>query len=458
VISQNDKSGSLVMKKNTKGIGGLNNGLLLIVCWLSMTFLAGCSTKNNSIFRSYSPTNAKSTTSVIIDAKQRAIITMPNSEKKSSTGGKTQKSEEESDPPVDTQNSVDRRLYYTCAEPSPDALSALSSTFSASAGTAGASKDVQVAFAKAIEETASQLGKRNATIQLLRDGLYRQCEAYMNGLIDQPTYEQIANKYVNASVAMLAIEQLTPSSLQSQSKITGGSGSISSGTNVYITSKKSEKDTTKMGEANKQESQDGNEPTGDETTADSSEANGNNEASGAEGEVPENTGSSATAKAGSPVVAVNVVGSEENGQEPIPQHVSQATALIFTEFLHKDTLDTCLYRLPRLIQSNVPEKTLGYAQALVDICKNLLREQSASVEKIRTNYIQSSFLEDENTKKLENYVGWNGKLFNNKENQEKLSSWIKENKLSVSVPFLLNSELMRDARKKAVTDLIVNQD
>ena len=80
-------------------------------------------------------------------------------------------------------------MVFICAEPSPDALSAISSVFSGSGsfsifGKAEGSGGV----AAALKEAAEELGSRNATIQLLRDGLYRQCEAYLNGMIDRKTY------------------------------------------------------------------------------------------------------------------------------------------------------------------------------------------------------------------------------------------------------------------------------
>ena len=102
-----------------------------------------------------------------------------------------------------------KRVAFVCAEPSPDALSAISAAFSGGLVLTRKGMESRQSLANTVQETAKQLGTRNATIQLLRDGLYRQCEAYMNGLIDKEDYSWIANKYINAMVVLLAIEEIT---------------------------------------------------------------------------------------------------------------------------------------------------------------------------------------------------------------------------------------------------------
>ena len=157
-----------------------------ILAIIAALMLTGCA-NSRSIYRAYKVDSDAPTTTVLIDAKQRAIISMPNPKKGTN--------------PKNGAN----RVAFVCAEPSPDALSVISAAFAASSRSPGS----EHTLAGAITETAKQLGKRNATIQLLRDGLYRQCEAYMNGLIGPIAYESIANKYVNAMVVLLAIEEIT---------------------------------------------------------------------------------------------------------------------------------------------------------------------------------------------------------------------------------------------------------
>ena len=144
---------------------------------------SACGNANwSSVYRTYSPESedGKRGTSALIDAKQRTIIAASRT------------------------NDV-----IVCAEPSPDALSAVSSSFSGSTSvSAQSSPEVALAMALALNEAAGQL-RRARTVQLLRDSLFRACEAYMNEAMDKIDYTRIANKYADATVTLLAIEQLT---------------------------------------------------------------------------------------------------------------------------------------------------------------------------------------------------------------------------------------------------------
>jgi hypothetical protein len=157
-----------------------------------MLILAGCgNAKWTSIYREYKISDAHGTQSALIDAKQRAII---------------------SSPIIKDGDAFDRgsRAFIVCAEPSPDAVSALSSALSASLGAQVAGQGGgEGSLALALSEAVGKLGKRNATIQLLRDGFYRQCEAYLNGVIDEQSFVKVSNRYVDAMVTLLAIEQVT---------------------------------------------------------------------------------------------------------------------------------------------------------------------------------------------------------------------------------------------------------
>ena len=78
--------------------------------------------------------------------------------------------------------------YITCAEPSPDVAKAVSTALSVSGSGGvtlpnGVTADVAAAVSRARAEALVQPGERLATIQLLRDGLHRACEAYANGAL-----------------------------------------------------------------------------------------------------------------------------------------------------------------------------------------------------------------------------------------------------------------------------------
>src|SRR5262245_8573836 len=177
--------------------------------------LAGCGANYTTAYRTFEPVEG-GPNSALIDAKQRALFATPG--------------------PTGSDGKETYRKTLICAEPSPDALSAISSSLSASfGGLFPSGQQIQAALAAALSETAGQLGVRNATIQLLRDGMYRQCEAYMNGLIGRDYYEQIANKYVNAMVALLAIEQLAPVNAETRSIRASDNAKVEASTNVSVT-------------------------------------------------------------------------------------------------------------------------------------------------------------------------------------------------------------------------------
>jgi hypothetical protein len=92
-----------------------------------------------------------------------------------------------------------------CTEPSPDIAKAFSSALSVkvSQGTASGSLGYQSA------EALAQLGKRYATVQLLRDMLYRDCEDYSNGAIDEVEYAFRLSRFGATIVTLLGIEMVS---------------------------------------------------------------------------------------------------------------------------------------------------------------------------------------------------------------------------------------------------------
>lgn len=92
-----------------------------------------------------------------------------------------------------------------CAEPSPDTLVAYATSFGLSATVAGKALDVAASQAQA----AASIGLRTQTIQLLRDGMYRLCESYASGAIDDDDMAMLQRRYQNMMIGLLAIEQIT---------------------------------------------------------------------------------------------------------------------------------------------------------------------------------------------------------------------------------------------------------
>jgi len=97
-----------------------------------------------------------------------------------------------------------------CVEPSPDTASSISSAISAAFAGSGEGKGVSAAvagqFGKAVAESLVQLTERTATIQLLRDGLHRACEAYSNGAISDITYALIVSRIDEVMVTLTTSE------------------------------------------------------------------------------------------------------------------------------------------------------------------------------------------------------------------------------------------------------------
>jgi hypothetical protein len=89
-----------------------------------------------------------------------------------------------------------------CAEPSPDAMSAIATAIAARGGNG----QVQASLGGALSQTAAYIGIRTPTIQLLRDGLFRACEGYLNGVITGEDYQIILRNYDRVMVALLAID------------------------------------------------------------------------------------------------------------------------------------------------------------------------------------------------------------------------------------------------------------
>jgi hypothetical protein len=109
-----------------------------------------------------------------------------------------------------------------CAEPSPDALAAYASSLGlgVSAPSQGAAS-----VANALQGSAGSIGLRTQTITLMRDQLYRMCEAYENGVIGPVQVSMLLARSQDLTAVVLAIEQLTGAVAANQVILTGTAGS-----------------------------------------------------------------------------------------------------------------------------------------------------------------------------------------------------------------------------------------
>lgn len=93
-----------------------------------------------------------------------------------------------------------------CAEPSPDVFTVVGLSI---AGEATFDEDTNAALRAALSQTGQNIGLRTQTITLLRDMMYRACEAYLGGALDDFRVEVLHQRVQNIALALLAVEQLT---------------------------------------------------------------------------------------------------------------------------------------------------------------------------------------------------------------------------------------------------------
>lgn len=182
--------------------------------------LSGCGNLY-SVFHTF---DANNDTSISIDVKQRVVLSAAQTDSTKTT---------RADGTVIESHA---KRTIVCAEPSPDALSVLASSASASAQT-GLSKAIEATLAQS--ETGAFVGLRTQTIQLLRDGMYRLCEGYMSGALDRSDFHRLQRRYQQLMMGLLAIEQLTGAVAVRQVVLTGGAASSSSASRMF---KKAEED------------------------------------------------------------------------------------------------------------------------------------------------------------------------------------------------------------------------
>lgn len=149
--------------------------------------VAGCDKTNweSSIFRAVGQENDEPKY-LVTDAKQRVIVNASNF-----------RSEE--------KNRHAKRII--CAEPSPDVSQALSEAvkFAAEVNVAGKGSG-SIGLDRSFAQSVAQLGERLAVIQLLRDKMYRACEAYANGAVKASGYTLMLARLDKTMVSLLSSE------------------------------------------------------------------------------------------------------------------------------------------------------------------------------------------------------------------------------------------------------------
>lgn len=91
-----------------------------------------------------------------------------------------------------------------CTEPSPDAVAAHAAQLAATANaTLAEGKAASASLAAGYSQSVASLAMRTQTIQVLRDGYFRLCEARLNNLIDRKDYQVIV-AFIDEFIATVA--------------------------------------------------------------------------------------------------------------------------------------------------------------------------------------------------------------------------------------------------------------
>jgi len=170
----------------------MNRHVSLAFCLVIFVLLAGCGNLQRQS-RSFDTTG---TNGITIDASQRAVYSVT----KRYRGG--------------------TEWQAFCAEPSPDALSALASNLGLDASVAGKALGLAISS----QDSTASIGLRTQTIQILRDAMYRLCEGYASGALDQIGFTRLQRRYLHIMLALLAIEQITGPVVAQQMALTSSAG------------------------------------------------------------------------------------------------------------------------------------------------------------------------------------------------------------------------------------------
>jgi hypothetical protein len=96
-----------------------------------------------------------------------------------------------------------------CTEPSPDVAKALSTVLSANAQGGNGAVTAGVGLSGGSAEAFADLAGRSTALLGLRDGLFRACEAYANGVIGQDAYALVLTRYGQLMTTLFLGQDIT---------------------------------------------------------------------------------------------------------------------------------------------------------------------------------------------------------------------------------------------------------
>jgi hypothetical protein len=153
------------------------------------------------------------------------------------------------------QRLVIYRAGKYCAEPSPDAMAAYAASLGLGLSIPGQGAG---SLSQAQQSAVASIGLRTQSITLMRDALYRMCEAYHNGQLGDTHVVTLLARSQDLTAVILAVEQLTGAVAANQVALTGTAGSSASASLVsnqqlLDAARKNEQAKTEALEASKKE-------------------------------------------------------------------------------------------------------------------------------------------------------------------------------------------------------------
>jgi hypothetical protein len=121
-----------------------------------------------------------------------------------------------------------------CTEPSPDAIVAQAAQFAAAGAAPVSGGNASAKLAGGFSESAGSIGLRTQTIQLLRDGYFRLCEARLNNQITNRDY-QATLYFIDEFIATVAAIESLGGIVQAP-PITISSGGVASISDTAVSS------------------------------------------------------------------------------------------------------------------------------------------------------------------------------------------------------------------------------
>jgi hypothetical protein len=112
-----------------------------------------------------------------------------------------------------------------CAEASPDAMAAYAAALAAGVSVPGYGAG---SAANGSQSNIADIGLRTQSITLMRDALYRLCEATANGTVSALSATQLLARSQDLTAVVVAVEQLTGAVAANQSLLTGSSSARAS--------------------------------------------------------------------------------------------------------------------------------------------------------------------------------------------------------------------------------------